>query len=235
MSSNKKSEMLRDKILTFFSNSRQKDHSIKEVNKKLQLARKDDRKQVEDILLGLVKEGKLMRLKNGTFQFNNLPDSELYVSGKVDHVNARFCYVVTGGDAPDVWVSQNHMHGAIDGDLVKVVIFPQTLDRKDKSPEGNIIEIVERTRTEYVGKITISQKFAFVVPDHKKTHKDIFIPLHFINGATSGDKVVVKITQWPEDRSEDNPVGDVIKVLGKAGTNDVEMHAILAEYGLPSA
>lgn len=235
MSHRKKSDLLRDKILTFFSNSRNKDHSIKDVNKKLQLARKDDRKQVEEILTELVTEGKLMRHKNGTFQFNQLPDSNLYVTGRVDHVNARFCYVVTSGDSPDIWVSERHMHGAIDGDIVNVVIFPQTLDKKDKSPEGNITEIVERTRTEYVGKITISPKFAFVVPDNKKTHRDIFVPQAFINGAQTGDKVVVKITQWPEDRSEDNPVGDVIKVLGKAGTNDVEMHAILAEFGLPSA
>ena len=99
--------------------------------------------------------------------------------------------------------------------------------------EGEITNIIKRAKTEYVGIIQIQDKknFAFVVPDSNKMYKDIFVPINKINKAEDGDKVLVSLEDWPE--KADSPIGRVIKVLGKPGEHNTEIHSILAEYGLP--
>src|SRR5690606_19886421 len=119
---------------------------------------------------------------------------------------------------------------ALDGDIVKVSVFPAK-DRKSKRPEGEVIEVLERKRDQFVGKIELTPRFAFVVADSRKMFVDIFIPLEHTRNAKHGQKVIVKITEWPEKGK--SPVGRVTDVLGQAGDNDVEMHSIMAEYGLP--
>jgi ribonuclease R len=107
-------------------------------------------------------------------------------------------------------------------------LFPR---RKDKKLEGEIIEIMERAKSFYVGTLQMSKNYAFLVADSKSMPVDIYIPSENLHGAKDGQKVIVSIAEWPANSK--NPIGLVTEVLGEPGNNDVEMHAILAEYGLP--
>ncbi len=134
--------------------------------------------------------------------------------------------------AGDIWIDARFMNGAIDGDVVKAQVFEGSEKfKKEKHQEGKIIEVVERKRKEFVGTIEISPKFAFVIPDNKKIHFDIFIPGEFTNNAEHRQKVIAEIVDWAE--GDKNPIGKIKEVLGNAGENNTEMHAIMAEYGLP--
>ncbi|HEX7411676.1 MAG TPA: ribonuclease R, partial [Bacteroidales bacterium] len=117
---------------------------------------------------------------------------------------------------------------ALNGDIVKVHIFPA---RKGRKTEGQIIEIIERGRKQFVGVVHVSGKFAFMVPDNASVPVDIYLPLTALHGAKNGQKVVARITEWPADAT--NPIGEIIHVLGEPGNNDVEMNSILAEFEFP--
>ena len=103
--------------------------------------------------------------------------------------------------------------------------------RKKGKFEGEITNIIKRAKSEYVGVIQVHNNYAFVVVDGTKMYKDIFVPINKINKAEDGDKVLVSLESWEE--GEDSPMGKVLKVLGKPGEHNTEIHSILAEYGLP--
>jgi len=218
-------DFLRNKILTFFKGTK-KPYSIKQLVKKLDLKTKEERISLNDSLNALVKEGEVRRLANNTYK----KDAEAHaITGRVDFVNQRFAYVISEESEEDIWVSVNKLNSAMDGDIVRVSIFPDK--KKGKNPEGEIVEVLERKKDHFVGKIELSARYAFVVADSRKMFYDIFVPLEKTAGAKNHDKVIVKITEWPG--RDKNPVGIVTEVLGPAGDNDVEMHSIMAEFGLP--
>jgi ribonuclease R len=232
-SSNKEEESIKDKVLSFLQSSKNKPYSIKQLVKKINLKSQEERIELNDHLNALVKSGQITRLKNNTYKADKASAKAAggkLITGKIDFVNPRFAFVVSEEMDDDVWVNSNKMNSALDGDIVKVSIYPNST-RKDKRAEGEVVEVVERKRDEFVGKIEISSRYGFVVADSKKMHYDIFVPLDKIKTAKNKDKVIVKIKEWPG--RDKNPVGEVIEVLGAAGENDVEMHAIMAEYGLP--
>lgn len=152
-----------------------------------------------------------------------------FITGRVDHVNPRFAFIVNP-DGNDVKVSSTNLMHAMDGDLVTVGINPHS---KGKNPEGRVINIIERKLKEIIGVIQIEGKFAFVKPDSKKIHTDIYISPKNINDAPSGTKVLVKITGFPKEgyRAE----GKVIEVVGKPGEHATEMFSIINEFGLPAS
>lgn len=116
----------------------------------------------------------------------------------------------------------------MDGDTVEVLVFPT---KHGKRPEGQVERILSRKASEFVGKIEFSTRYAFVVPDNRKVHLDIFIPLNKVKDANHRDKVIVKINKWPSHGQ--NPEGEVTRTLGPAGKHEAEMHSIMAEFGLP--
>jgi ribonuclease R len=126
-----------------------------------------------------------------------------------------------------VFVSTSNMNHALDGDKVRVRLYAR---RKRSTPEAEVIEVIERAKTTFVGTIDITQFSAFLVPN-KKTPFDLFIPKDKLLGAKHGQKAVARIIDWPERAR--NPFAEIIDVLGDAGNNNTEMHAILAEFGLP--
>ena len=111
---------------------------------------------------------------------------------------------------------------------VKVLVYARSRDRR---PEGEVVEILERKRGTFVGTVQCLPGYAFLLPSGKQMPYDVFLPVERLHGAKDGDKVVVKIVSWPENQK--NPVGEVIEVLGRPGDNDTEMNAIMAEYELP--
>jgi ribonuclease R len=151
-----------------------------------------------------------------------------YITGKVDMKGTGKAYIINDEGGEDIYIAPNNTSRALNGDKVKVLLFPK---RKDHKTEGQIIGILERTKDQYVGIIDISKYFAFLVADNNNMPVDILIPKEGLKGAQTGQKVVVRITEWPEHSK--NPIGNVVEVLGQPGDNDVEMKSILAEFDFP--
>ena len=130
----------------------------------------------------------------------------------------------------DIFIASNNINKALDGDEVELYVYKR---RKRGKLEGEITNIIKRAKTEYVGVIQIQDKknYAFVIPDSPKMYKDIFVPINKIKKAEDGDKVLITLEDWPD--KADSPYGKVIQVLGKPGEHNTEIHAILADYGLP--
>ena len=201
--------------------------SARTITKKLGFRDKPSKRIIKELLIQLSQQGKVRQLRNGNFTSGRKLE---YLQGVVDFVNPRFCYVVIPEMDEDVWVKAVDMNGALDGDVVKVAIHKT--QRHGKRPEGVIEEILERGRQEFVGKIELSERWAFVIPDHRKMFQDIFIPPGKASDAKNRDKVVVRITEWPTGKNQ-NPTGEVIRILGPAGENEAEIHSIMAEFELP--
>ncbi|MBR1850373.1 MAG: ribonuclease R [Bacteroidales bacterium] len=153
-----------------------------------------------------------------------------YVTGVIDMKQGGKAYVIQDGDeaTDDIQIAPNNTGHALHGDHVKVLLFPR---RKMRKPEGQVVEILSRAKTRFVGCIQKQERFAFLVSDSRTMPVDIFIPLADLAGADDGEKVVTEMTDWPERMN--NPVGRVVKRLGHPGDNNVEMQAILAEYDFP--
>lgn len=149
------------------------------------------------------------------------------VKGTVDFVNPRFAFIVSDETEEDTWVDADNLKFALHGDTVKTRLYPNS---KGKRVEGEVMEVLERKTNEFVGKIEIKDKYAFVVADNRRMHMDIFVPLKNINGANNGDKVIVEVLEWHNEKN--SPVAKVKEVLGAPGENETEMHAIMAEFGL---
>jgi ribonuclease R len=152
-----------------------------------------------------------------------------YVEGKIDMTSRKTAYFVSPELEEDVFIPTNNLNKALDKDKVKVYIYNR---RKGRKPEGEVVEIIERFKTEFVGVIDIQKNFAFVSTANAKMYTDIFIPKNKLGDAENGDVVLVKMDDWPA--KADSPFGSVLRVLGKPGEHNTEIHAILAEYGLPS-
>lgn len=186
--------------------------------------RPQDAAEVITLLNKMVKENILISPARGKFQLADF-STDLKV-GVLQGTKRGMGYVQTDSKE-DIFIDNRHMGQALDGDTVEV----QISGSRSGQPSGRIVRVVERSTLTFVGIIDISDRFAFVVPSNQKIHVDFFVPKKDIKGAKNGQKVIVELIEWPE--GTENPVGKVVEVLGNAGEHDVEMHAILAEFGLP--
>ena len=141
--------------------------------------------------------------------------------------NGKNSVLIENDDEAIFVAERNSMH-ALNGDKVKVNIAAH---RRGAEPEAEVIEIVEKKDQVFIGTLKVTKTYAILLTDSKYLATDIIIPKHKLKKGENGDKAVVKILQWSDDSK--NPVGEVIDILGKTGENNAEMHAILAEYGLP--
>lgn len=215
----------KEAISLLLNQNSRKSYSIKQIFKDLNVHQEEIKMQMVGDLEALLNEKEIVLTKDDKFRGNL---SLQILEGTVDFVNPRFAFVVVEGREEDIWVSVNDLKFALDGDKVRIKIYPTA---KGRRPEGEVIEVLERKRSEFVGKIEISERYAFVIADNRKMYIDIFVPANSISTARNGDKVIVKIVEWHTEKN--SPVGIVKEVLGKAGTHNTEMHAILAEYDLP--
>lgn len=214
-------------ILAFLSVNTTQPYTLQDLYQHYDVHNKQEKMLFGMVIEDLLQEGKIYQVDKGKYTVDAEANA---VIGRLDHVNQRFGFIRHEEGKPDIWVSADDLNGAIDGDLVKVATFGEFY-RKGDNPEGKVIEILERGRSEVVGKVQTFGNYALVKPDHKSLHEDIFIPKDKINGATKNDLVIVKINAYPTNTQQ--AVGEIIEILGKAGENNAEMHAILAEYGLP--
>jgi ribonuclease R len=220
---NKKS--LRENMLAVFRNNPSQSYNYKQLAKQLEIRDSPVKKMIFEILYELVNEEHLQEVQIGRF---HLKQEACYVVGTVDLAANGYGFVVTDEYPEDIFVSVTNLNHALHGDKVKVYLFAK---RKKSRPEGEVVEIIERARTTFVGIIEISKNFAFLVPSGKQIPFDIFIPIRSLKEAKDGQKAVAKIVEWPSGTK--NPIGEVIEVLGFPGQNETEMHAILAEFELP--
>ena len=179
----------------------------------------------EDKVLTEESSGKY-RLDSQYINDDILPSN--YIIGTVDMKQTSKAYVIPDNGTDDIFISPNNTNHALNNDKVKVYLFPR---RKGRKPEGQITEVITRSKTSFVGSIQRHAKYAFFIPDSTSMPVDIFIQLEDLNGATEEDKVLVEMTEWPERAN--NPFGKVVQILGKHGENNTEMLSILAEYGFP--
>ncbi len=131
-----------------------------------------------------------------------------------------------GGEA--IFVAERNSAHAMNNDKVRVVCFAK---RKNHDKECEVIEIIERSNDVFVGTLEVGKNYAFLITENRTLANDIFIPRDKLKGGKTGDKAIVKVTEWPQKAK--NPIGQVVDILGVAGDNTTEMHAILAEFGLP--
>ena len=220
-------DKIKAEILEFFQVNEETAWSLNQVNKAFAVRDRKTKDLFGDLMIELHKDKKLIRMSEGHYMIDT---STEFLEGRVDHVNVRFGFVVVEGREGDVLINARDMNGAIDGDIVKVLVSTKKKKPTDKT-EGEIIEIVKRGRSEIVGTIEIMPNYAFVVASSKKIYGDIFVSKNDLKNAQHGDKVIVKITKYAEE--ERKMEGIVAEVLGKSGENNTEMHAILAEFGLP--
>ena len=223
----KKEKDFSEKIIKILSQSANKAFNYKQIGAKLELDDTESRNQIIKDLKILASQNKIIESEPGKYLVK--AESKEYYEGKIDMTGRKTAYFVCPEMEEDVFIPTNNLNHALDKDIVKVYVYNR---RKGKRPEGEVIEVIERNKTDFVGVIDIQANFAFVSTANPKMYTDIFIPKDKIGDAEQGDVVLVHIEDWPA--RADSPFGSVIKVLGKPGEHDTEIHAILAEYGLPS-
>ncbi len=216
-------------ISDIFEKSGNKPLNYKQVAAKLNLSDPESRSAIHSILEEESRTGQGGRFKETEKGRYILKELQAFVIGKVDMTADGSAFVIPEDEfEDDIYIAPRKLRQALHSDRVKVHTYEK---RRGKRKEGEVVEILERARTEFTGTITISPQFAFLIADDRKMLNDIFVPLANLNGAKDGEKVIVSITEWPQDSK--NPVGRVKHVLGKKGENDTEMNAILADFGFP--
>ena len=177
--------------------------------------------------LGQLKQkDRIQEIERGKFQMK--PSQFAVLSGKVDMTSSGNAYILVDDLDEDIFIPNHKINKAFHGDLVEVKL--KSLKGK-KRPEGEVVRVLERKKSTFVGILEKQKTFAFVRTTDSKMYTDIFVPLEKAKKAEDGDKVLVELSDWPSDR--DSPYGKVVEVLGKPGEHNTEIHSILAEYGLP--
>ena len=232
---------LNKQIIDVLANSTEK-LNHKQIAAKMKIFDKKGRAEVMKELGKLVNAKVVLKAGRGKYKLNSkFQDTKTtgkhYIVGRVEQKRSGMAFVIPQGKQDDtaeestiddIFVADGNLGNALNGDLVKVVRFPA---RKGKRLEGQVVEVVQRSKRQLVGTIHIKQGIAFFVPDNTILRRDVIIPGKQLRKAKTGDKVVVHILDWASGHR--NPIGEVLNVLGKPGSNEVEMLSILAESDFP--
>jgi ribonuclease R len=222
---NKKVKDFTSQIFKILSREPSKSFNYKQIAAVLELNDTKSRNEIIRDLKILKSQDKIHEIEVGKYQI--ISKSEYY-EGVIDMTTRKNGYFICDELEDDIFVPFINLNHALHGDKVKAYLYNRRSSRK---PEAEVLEVLERKKTEFVGVIAIQKNFAFVTTTNAKMYTDIFIPKNKINEAEHGDVVLVSLEDWP--KKADSPFGSVIKVLGKPGEHNTEIHAILAEYGLP--
>lgn len=223
----KKEKTFSEKILKILSQNANKPFNYKQIGAVLEVDDTKSRNEIIKDLKILAAQKVIIETEPGLYLVKAI--SQDYYEGTLDMTTRKTAYFICDEFGEDVFIPTNNLNHALHKDKVKVYIYNR---RRGKRPEGEVIEVLERNKTDFVGVIDIQKNFAFVATANPKMYTDIFISKDNYNGAEQGDVVLVSIEDWP--KKADSPFGKVLRVLGKPGEHNTEIHAILAEYGLPS-
>jgi len=216
---------LTQSILTALRKQNSKPLNYKQIASILGVRDSSSRNLIIKKIKKLQSEEKIEEVSRGKYI---IKASKNYYTGIADVTSRGQAYIVIEELEEDIFVNQKNINHALHGDIVEVYIFKRNRGGK---PEGEITKILERKKTDFVGVIQIQERFAFVECQDTKMYTDIFISKENINNAKNGDKVLVQIENWPEKAG--SPYGKVLKILGKPGEHNTEIHSILAQFGLP--
>jgi ribonuclease R len=214
-----------EEVLAFLQHNSDKAFNYKQIGAAMEHNTEGERLELMEVLLALKDQGFIKEVETGKFIAK---ETNQYVTGIIDFTQQGTAFVIVNESDKDVFIPEKKTRDALNGDLVKINIVHR---KKGSRQEGEVVEVIRRARTEFVGIIRFQQKFAFVIPDSNKVHVDFFVRLDDTKDAEDGQKVVVQLKDWrPKDN---NPTGIIKDVLGFPGEHQTEMHAIMAEYGLP--
>jgi len=216
---------LSNSILQVFINNNSKSFNYKQIAAKLNITEAKGRNEIIKKIAELKAHNRIEEIERGKYIL--VPEVNYY-TGTLEVTANGNGYVICDELEHDIYIPSRNINKALNGDIVKVYIYKR---KKDRKQEGEIVEIIERIKNEFVGVLEVHENFGFVVADDTKMYTDIFISKDNLGSGTDGDKVLVKIIDWPNNSK--NPFGKILEVLGKPGDHQTEMHSILIEYGLP--
>ncbi|MDY2642461.1 MAG: ribonuclease R [Mediterranea sp.] len=199
--------------------------SLKQLFEQLRLNTHPLKMLAMDILDELLEDGYLCEVEKHRYKLNNRGVEMTGIFQRKS--NGKNTFLPDEGGEPIFIAERNSAH-AMAGDRVRIAYYAK---RHGRMAEGEVVEILERANDTFVGTLEVTRGYAFLVTENRTLANDIFIPKENLKGGRNGDKAVVKVVEWPEKAK--NPLGMVVDILGKAGENNTEMHAILAEFGLP--
>ena len=212
-------------LIDFFHAKPSETLSMKYIFSELHLTTHPQKMLCADLLHDLSDDDYISEIEKGKFRLNNHGTEMIGTFQRKS--NGKNSFIPEGGGDP-IFVAERNSAHAMNNDKVKITFYAK---RKNKDAEGEVIEILERANDTFVGTLEVAKSYAFLVTENRTLANDIFIPKEKLKGGKTGDKAIVKVTEWPDKAK--NPIGQVIDILGVAGDNTTEMHAILAEFGLP--
>ena len=218
-------KVLTDQVFSFMNNNAGRSFNYRQLAKRLNIKGDYEKKLVSEVLKELSGQGKIKEIYQGKFV---VKASRGYITGTVDLTRMGYGYIVTEDMDEDVFITASNLRTALHGDKVKVWLYAR---RKGQRPEGEVVEILERAKTTFVGTVEVMPNFAFLLPDNKNMPYDLFIPASKLNNAKQGMKAIARVVDW--DPKSKNPVAEIVEVLGYPGEHETEIHAILAEFELP--
>ena len=222
-----KKKELAKMLMELFQNNPAEVYDIKRIFRDLKLDTHPAKLICMDLLEDLAMDDYIKETEKLHFRLNTT--GQVFEAIFNRKANGKNTVTPLDGGEPVLVAERNSLH-AMGGDKVKVTLLAR---RKHHVREAQVVEILERNDKSFVGKLEVRKDFAFLLTEDRTLANDIFIPKKALKGGKSGDKAVVKITEWPEHAK--NPIGKVVDILGQSGDNTTEMHSILAEYGLPYA
>jgi len=209
---------LRREILDIFQRYPKKPLNHKQVAAELGIKDAGVRTLVYELLRTEADNGKLKEIELGKFQLGEVQHTS--IEGTIQITKFGRGFVSVPGNKEDIEIGKGNTGFALWGDTVEIQFNP-----KARRPEAHVVRVVERGRKNYVGIIEIGKDNAFFIPSDQRIHVDFYIPKELFNGAKHGDKVIAEITEWT--KPDRKPFGRITKVLGKPGSHQVEMHAII--------
>lgn len=223
-----KTQIIINKISDFYKNNPSKSYNYRQVSHAIGINKKEDKNLVSDLLFDMCEQKILRQTTTGKFAVNIKAS---YITGTIDRQSvAHKTYLVPDDSSENIFIAERSLNRALHGDKVKLMLYPL---RKKKELEGEVVEIIKRAREHFVGIIDIKHGITVLKTNNKQLPMNIIIPPDKTKRAKNGQKCIAAITVW-SDKYE-NPIGEIIDILGDTGNNNTEMHAILAEFGLPYA
>ena len=221
----RKATALKKKVEEFISQQKSNTYNYRQVSHAIGASTAAQQRNVALLLVDMAFNGDIIEVSPGKYKS---PQRGNEAIGTFVRRNNGKNSVVTDNDGETLMIAERNSMHALKGDKVRVNIAAH---RRGAEPEAEVIEIIEKKEQTFIGTLKVERHFGYLLTDSKFLATDIFIPKGKLKGGKTGDKAVVRITEWKQDFK--NPSGEIVDILGEAGKNNTEIHAILAEFGLP--
>ena len=221
----KKTKDLRNEVVEYINRQKNNTFNYKQVAHAIGADSPAAHRSIALMLAEMAFDGDLIEVAPGKYK---APQRSNVATGTFVRRSNGKNGVITDEDSELIFVAERNSMHALNGDRVRVIIAAA---RRGVEPEAEVIDIIEEKEQTFIGTLEVNRQYAYLQTDSKFLATDIMIPRGKLKGGKQGDKAIVRITSWPDDAK--NPIGEIVDILGKTGDNTTEMHAILAEFGLP--